>query len=319
MHGAPALPSLPLAPYVTPVEELTRLRRALGGGPRLLVKRDDAIAFAFGGNKVRKLRLVGADALATGADTLITAGGLQSNHARVTAATAATLGMQCVLVLNGASPAQATANTLLDNLLGARIEFVERREDRATTMAAIADALRRAGRRPYVIPIGASNPLGALAFVHAIDELESQGIAPQAIVHATSSGGTQAGLITGCVRAGLATRIIGVSADATAAELETDIRSIIQGMSTLVDIADTSLDEAPVVVDDGFVGDGYGIATPDSDEALQLAARTEALFLDSTYTAKAMAGLIARVRRREFKDDETVLFWHTGGQVGLFR
>ena len=109
MHGAAALPSLPLAPYVTPVEEMSRLRQALGGGPRLLVKRDDAIPFAFGGNKVRKMRLVGADAVASGADTLITAGGLQSNHARVTAATAATLGMQCVLVLNGTAPAQATA------------------------------------------------------------------------------------------------------------------------------------------------------------------------------------------------------------------
>src|SRR5687767_11246738 len=156
MHGAATLPSLPLAPYVTPVEDLSRLRHALGGGPRILVKRDDAIPFAFGGNKVRKMRLVSADAVAAGADTLITGGGLQSNHARVTAATAATLGMRCVLVLNGTAPADATANTLLDRLLGAHIEFVERREDRTMAMASIADGLRRAGRRPYVIPIGAS-------------------------------------------------------------------------------------------------------------------------------------------------------------------
>ena len=127
---------------------MSRLRQALGGGPRLLVKRDDAIPFAFGGNKVRKMRLVGAEAVASGADTLITAGGVQSNHARVTAATAATLGMQCVLVLNGAAPAQATGNTLLDGLLGAHIEYVDRREDRATAMASIADGLRRAGRCP---------------------------------------------------------------------------------------------------------------------------------------------------------------------------
>ena len=319
MHGVASLPSLPLAPYVTPVEELTRLRQALGGGPRILVKRDDAIPFAFGGNKVRKMRLVGADAVAAGADTLITAGGLQSNHARVTAATAATLGMQCVLVLNGTAPPQATGNTLLDGLLGARIEYVERREERATTMDAIADGLRRAGRRPYVIPIGASTPLGAAAFVQAIDEMKTQGVAPQTIVHASSSGGTQAGLVAGCIRAGLATRVVGISADATSAELQADIRSILGGMSSLVGIDARLLAEARVEVDDRFVGGGYGVATPESREALELAARTEALFLDSTYTAKAMAGLIARVRRREIADDETVLFWHTGGQVGLFR
>ncbi len=319
MHGAASLPSLPLAPYVTPVEELTRLRQALGGGPRILVKRDDAIPFAFGGNKVRKMRLVGADAVAAGADTLITAGGLQSNHARVTAATAATLGMQCVLVLNGTAPAHATGNTLLDGLLGAHIEYVERREERATTMDAIADGLRRAGRRPYVIPIGASTPLGAAAFVQAIDEMKTQGVEPQTIVHASSSGGTQAGLVAGCIRAGLATRVVGISADATSAELQADIRSILGGMSSLVGIDARLLAEARVEVDDRFVGGGYGVATPESREALELAARTEALFLDSTYTAKAMAGLIARIRRREIADDETVLFWHTGGQVGLFR
>ena len=319
MHGAAALPSLPLAPYVTPVEEMSRLRQALGGGPRLLVKRDDAIPFAFGGNKVRKMRLVGAEAVASGADTLITAGGLQSNHARVTAATAATLGMQCVLVLNGTAPAQATGNTLLDGLLGAHIEYVERREDRATTMASIADGLRRAGRCPYVIPIGASTPLGAAAFVQAIDELKNQGIEPQTIVHSTSSGGTQAGLIAGCIRAGLATRVIGMSADSSSADLEADIRAILAGMGSLVGISEGLLEAARVDIDDRFVGGGYGVASPESNEALQLAARTEALFLDSTYTAKAMAGLIARVRRREFNSDETVLFWHTGGQVGLFR
>jgi len=319
MHAAASLPSLPLAPYITPVEELSRLRRALGGGPRLLVKRDDAIPFAFGGNKVRKMRLVGADAVASGADTLITAGGLQSNHARVTAATAATLGMQCVLVLNGAAPAQPTGNTLLDGLLGAHIEYVERREDRATTMAEIADRLRGAGRHPYVIPIGASTPLGAAAFVQAIDELKAQGVEPQTIVHATSSGGTQAGLIAGCIRAGLSTKISGISADAASADLEADIRAILAGMGSLVGIEDQRLERARVDVDDRFVGGGYGVATPESREALELAARTEALFLDSTYTAKALAGLIASVRRREFDDDETVLFWHTGGQVGLFR
>jgi 1-aminocyclopropane-1-carboxylate deaminase/D-cysteine desulfhydrase-like pyridoxal-dependent ACC family enzyme len=272
MPAPVALPSLPLAPYVTPVEELARLRRALGGGPRLLVKRDDAIPFAFGGNKVRKMRLVGADAAAAGADTLITAGGLQSNHARVTAATAATLGMQCVLVLHGKAPARATGNTLLDGLLGAQIEYVERREDRAAAMESVADRLRSAGRRPYIIPIGASNPLGATAFAQAVDELKEQGVEPQTIVHSTSSGGTQAGLIAGSLRAGLSTRIIGISADSPSGDLAADIEGILRGMGTLVGVGGHRLEEARIEIDDRFVGEGYGIATPESVEALELAA-----------------------------------------------
>jgi 1-aminocyclopropane-1-carboxylate deaminase/D-cysteine desulfhydrase-like pyridoxal-dependent ACC family enzyme len=313
------LPSLPLAPYVSPVEELPRLRQALGGGPRLLVKRDDAIPFAFGGNKVRKMRLVGADAVARGADTLITAGGVQSNHARVTAATAATLGMKCVLVVNGEPPLPATANALLDALLGADIRYVATRQERAPAMQAIAADLQRGGRRPYVIPVGASTPLGAAAFVQAVDELVAQSVVPDAIVHATSSGGTQAGLIAGCVKARLKTRVIGVSADESSAALRSDIRGLLGGLGALVGVDASALENAPIEVDDRWVGGGYGVPSDESQEALQLAARTEAMFLDHTYTAKAMAGLIACVRHGEFTEDQTVLFWHTGGQVGLFR
>jgi L-cysteate sulfo-lyase len=319
METARALPSLPLAPYATPVEELSRLRRALGGGPRLLVKRDDALPFAFGGNKVRKMRLVGADALAKGCDTLITAGGIQSNHARVTAATAATLGMRCVLVVNGSEPAKPTANALLDRLLGAEIEYVKTREDRTAAMEAVADDSRRAGGRPYLIPIGASMPLGAAAFVRAVDELIAQDVTPDVIVHATSSGGTQAGLVAGCFIQKLPTRVIGISADEPSAGLSATVSTILDGLASLLDIAADGLRQAPVEVDDRFTGDGYGISTPQSIEALELTARTEALFLDHTYTAKAMAGLIERVRRRDFKSHETVLFWHTGGQVALFQ
>lgn len=307
-----------MAPYVSPVEELPRLRHALGGGPRLLVKRDDAIPFAFGGNKVRKMRLVGADAVAQGADTLITAGGIQSNHARVTAATAATLGMRCVIVVNGAAPERPTANALLDRLLGAEIKYVATRQERAPAMESVAEDLRRTGRRPYIIPVGASTPLGAAAFVQAVEELTAQCAAPDVIVHATSSGGTQAGLIAGCLVAGLATSVIGVSADEASGALERDIRVILAGLGPLIGADSARLQTARVEIDDRFVGEGYGVSTAASHEALELAARTEALFLDHTYTAKAMAGLIARVRRGDFRRDETVLFWHTGGQVGLF-
>jgi 1-aminocyclopropane-1-carboxylate deaminase/D-cysteine desulfhydrase-like pyridoxal-dependent ACC family enzyme len=319
MPVAPTLPSLPLATYVTPVEELARLRAALGGGPRLLIKRDDAIPFAFGGNKVRKMRLVGADAVERGADTLITAGGVQSNHARVTAATAARLGIRCILVVNGSPPQRATANALLDALLGADVRYVATRQDRALAMEQIAGELLRAGRRPYVIPVGASTPLGAAAFAQAVEELIAQGPAPDAIVHATSSGGTQSGLIAGCVKAGLPTRIIGVSADESSPSLVSDIRTILNGVSPLIGMDRGALEQAHVEVDDRFVGDGYGVPTPGSQEALELTARTEAIFLDHTYTAKAMAGLIARVRGGEFREDQTVLFWHTGGQVALFQ
>ena len=318
MPGAD-LPSLPLAPYPTPVEELPRLRRALGGGPRLLVKRDDAIPFAFGGNKVRKMRLVGAEALSLGADTLITAGGVQSNHARVTAATAALLGMRCILVVNGSRPERATANALLDQLLGATVVYVQSRDLRAPTMTGIAEDLLAAGRVPYVIPVGASTPLGATAFADAVDELAETGPFPSVIVHATSSGGTQAGLVAGCVRAGRSARVLGVSADAPAVELAEDVRRILTGMPDLVGVSVARLHKAAIEVDDRFVGDGYGVPTDESREALELAARTEALFLDHTYTAKAMAGLIARVRAGEFSEDDDVLFWHTGGQVGLFQ
>jgi 1-aminocyclopropane-1-carboxylate deaminase/D-cysteine desulfhydrase-like pyridoxal-dependent ACC family enzyme len=319
MFGAlRSLPSVPLAPAPTPVEELTRLRAALGGGPRLLVKRDDAIAFAFGGNKVRKMRLVAADAVATHADTLITCGGIQSNHARVTAAFAAKLGLRCILVANGAPPEHPTANAFLDRLLGAEIRYVQTPAERAPVMELAADEERAAGRRPYVIPLGASMPRGAAAFANAVPELLDQIAPPDVILHATSSGGTQTGLVAGCAAAGIRTRVIGVSADNSTADLAAEIRRILSGLSDLAGGDVKRFDEIPINVDDGFVGGGYGVPTSESREAIEVLARTEALFLDPTYTAKAMAALIAYVRRGDFTDAQTVLFWHTGGQVGLF-
>jgi 1-aminocyclopropane-1-carboxylate deaminase/D-cysteine desulfhydrase-like pyridoxal-dependent ACC family enzyme len=319
MFGAlRSLPSVPFAPAPTPVDELARLSAALGGGPRLLVKRDDAIAFAFGGNKVRKIRLVAAQAQGCGANTLITTGGVQSNHARVTAAAAATLGMKCILVVNGAAPEHPTANALLDKLLGADVRYVTARDDRAPAMERAAEEVRRIGGTPFIIPLGASTPLGAAAFVDAIAELAEQIDPPDVIVHSTSSGGTQTGLVAGCALAGWPTRVIGVSADESSAVLERDVRVLLGGLAELLGFASDRFASARVTVDDGFVGAGYGIPTAESREAIELTARTEALFLDPTYTGKAMAGLIARIRRREFDKGATVLFWHTGGQVALF-
>jgi D-cysteine desulfhydrase family pyridoxal phosphate-dependent enzyme len=313
------LPSLPLVTAPTPVEPLPGLSRSLGGGPSLFIKRDDAIPFGFGGNKVRKLALVAARAVADGADTLITAGGVQSNHARATAAAAARLGLRAVLVANGKAPEPLTANALLDHLLGAEVVYVPTRDDRTPMMLQVAERLRREGGRPYTIPIGASTPLGALGFVLALAELVDQIGAPDVIVHSTSSGGTQAGLVAGCRLLDLPTRVLGISADDSAASLQSQVGAIISGIADLADLDRASLSRGTAIeVDDSFVGDGYGIPTAESREALRLAARTDAIFLDPTYTAKAMAGLIAYVRQQKFKKDQTVLFWHTGGQVGLF-
>lgn len=319
MFGALAsLPTIPLAPEPTPVEELTRLREALGGGPRLLVKRDDAIRFGFGGNKVRKMRLIAADAVAQRADTLITTGGVQSNHARVTASAAARLGLRTILVANGAPNAKATGNALLDGLLGADVRYVSTREGRVPAMEAAAGEERAAGRRPYVIPLGASTPLGAVAFVQALDELLDQIPPPTAIIHSSSSGGTQAGLVAACAVSKIPTRVIGISADEPAAALGAQISTIIGGLWTLAGVDGSRFGQLPIEVDDGFVGGGYGIPTPESQAAIELTARTEALFLDPTYTAKAMAGLMAYIRRGHFSESDTVVFWHTGGVPGLF-
>ena len=313
------VPALQLTRAATPVEELTRLRTALGGGPRLFVKRDDAISFGFGGNKVRKLQMVAVAAMNAAADTLVTVGGIQSNHARATAAVAAKLGMGCVIIANGNPPARATANALLDQLLGADVEYISSRDERASALAAAIARLHREGKKPYAIPLGASTPLGALGFARAVGEMLQQMAAPSAIIHAASSGGTQAGLVAGCALHSLTTRVIGVSADDPAADIASKVRDIVRGVGELLGVDGEALAAVKAIeVDDTQVGDGYGIPSDASREAQRLAARNEALFVDHTYTAKALASLIARVREGQFRDDETILFWHTGGQVGLF-
>jgi 1-aminocyclopropane-1-carboxylate deaminase/D-cysteine desulfhydrase-like pyridoxal-dependent ACC family enzyme len=314
-----SIAALPLVRAPTPLEEMVRLRTALGGGPRLLVKRDDATPFGFGGNKVRKLQLVAAEALAAGADTLVTCGGVHSNHARATAAAAARLGLGCAIVANGVRPPRLTGNALLDDLLGAEVEYVATRAERGPGMKRVAERLRRAGRVPFEIPLGASTPRGALAYARAIGEMLRQVEAPDVIIHASSSGGTQAGLLAGCALHGLRTRVIGVSADDPAGEIADTVSRVIAGMGPLLDVdGDELATAAPIEVDDSFVGEGYGLPTDASVEAQRLAARTEVLFVDHTYTAKALAALIAYARDGRLRDDQTVLFWHTGGQVGLF-
>lgn len=305
-------PRLSLLSGPTPVQELSRLRATLGGGPRLLAKRDDAIPFGFGGNKVRKLEFTVAQALAEGADTLVTVGGVQSNHARATAAVAAKLGLHCVLILNGVPPVVPSGNLLLSQLLGAEVEYIPSRAERAEASEQSLTRLREEGRKPFFIPLGASTPIGALGFVAAMGELAEQDMVPDVIVHACSSGGTQAGLVAGAALHGLETRIIGVSADDPAEVIGDNVRRIIEGIDRF------HMLHGEIEVDDARVGEGYGIPTQESREAQALAAQTEALFVDHTYTAKALGAVIAYIREGRFSEDETVLFWHTGGQVALF-
>ncbi|MCC6770452.1 MAG: pyridoxal-phosphate dependent enzyme, partial [Gemmatimonadaceae bacterium] len=237
-----ALPHIALGALPTPIDDASRLRDAIGMGARLLIKRDDALPFGFGGNKVRKLGLVAAQALADGVDTLVTCGGVQSNHCRATAAAAARLGMACHIVANGAPPERLTGNALLDALLGAEVHYVADRTKRIPAMDALADGLRAEGRRPLIIPLGASTPLGALGLTLGVGEIVRQGIVPDVIVHATSSGGTQAGLLAGCALFGLHTEVIGISADDPVDDIGRVVTALGSGIEDLLGLANGALD-----------------------------------------------------------------------------
>ena len=314
--------SVPVARHPTPVDELSRLRSVLAGGlppgtiPRLLVKRDDALPFAMGGNKVRKMRLLVRHAIDQGADTLVTMGGVQSNHARVTAAMAAASGLRSVLVLNGPAPDPPTGNALLQRMFGAEIVSVGTREERDPAMRKVARDLEKQGRHPYVVPLGGSTPEGALAYADAFAELLDQIDPPDVIIHSTSSGGTQAGLAAGAALFGAPPRLVGISADDPSAAITAIVGALVPAIGAITGAQ--SLAHDAVEVDDTFVGGGYGVPTEASTQAMYLAARSEGLLLDPVYTAKAMAGLVARVRRGEYRADQTVLFWHTGGVPALF-
>jgi 1-aminocyclopropane-1-carboxylate deaminase/D-cysteine desulfhydrase-like pyridoxal-dependent ACC family enzyme len=304
--------------FTSPVARLERLEAALGAGaPRIFIKRDDLLPFALGGNKVRKLQMLAADATRAGATALITCGAVQSNHARVTAAAGAVLGLSVILVLSGERPDPPAGNYLRDMLFGAEIRVVPRREDRDPAMAEAAEDVRRAGGVPFVIPMGGSTPLGVMGVARAVAELSADRLKPDVIVCASSSGGTQAGLMAGCTLFGLPSRVLGISADLPADELKAVVSGLLDRTAVSLGSPAGSLAGAHgVEVDDGQVGAGYGAPTDAADEAVRLLARREGILLDSVYTSKAMAGLIAHVRAGQFSSGQTVLFWHTGGLVG---
>jgi len=318
-------PRFPLAHLPTPLEPLERLQRFLGG-PRLYIKRDDCTGLATGGNKTRKLEFLVGEALKLGATTIITAGGLQSNHVRQTAAAAARAGLKCHLVLNRNVPIEEPAyrnsgNFLLDRLLGAGTHICAEGETREGKMESLASELRRKGEIPYCIPVGGSNEIGALGYVSAMTELlrqaENARIRIDKIVVASSSGGTLAGLVTGklVTRAGVA--IFGVDVDGDPDGLLATVRSIAGACALKVELQQRVRPDAFEIVPD-YATPGYGMPNPGMIDAVKLLASLEGILLDPVYTGKAMAGLIGMIRKGRFAKDETVAFIHTGGTPALF-
>jgi len=290
------------------------------GGPELWIKRDDQTGLATGGNKARKLEFLVADALAQGADTLITGGAAQSNHARQTAAAAAKFGLACTLVLRGTQPPQVQGNLLLDRLLGAEVVWA-REQPLAGVMAQVAEKVRAAGHRPYAIPYGGSNPSGACGYVAAMEELLAQGAERNLhfdhVVLASSSGGTQAGLAVGARALGYEGRILGISVDEPAGALRQKLAGLATATAELLGLELTFAPE-DFAVDDGYLGGGYGVVGNLEREAIRTLAHTEGILLDPVYTGRACGGLLDLIRRGGFRPDERVLFWHTGGTAGVF-
>lgn len=317
-------PRLGLVQLPTPLEPMKRLTAHLGG-PRLWVKREDATGIGFGGNKLRKLDYVLHDAIAAGADTLVSGGVVQSNSQRQVAAAAAKLGLHCHLaVYHGrVSPPtaeyEASGNALLNRLFGAQLHNIPWNGDRNGAIEALGERLRQEGWRPYIIPYGVSNALGALGYASAADEIATQsttaGFCPSAIVHCSGSAATQAGLVVGASIALKGTRVVGIDIDAEPERVRSDVVRYAQAAA---DLLNTPFDETDVEVVAGHAGPAYGVPHDATVEAIRLAGSLEALVLDPVYSGKGLAGLIALVRAGRWRPNDNVIFVHTGGAPALF-
>ncbi len=318
-------PRVSLGHLDTPLEFMPRLTELLGG-PDLYVKRDDCTGLASGGNKTRKLEFLMADAVAQGADTVITQGATQSNHARQTAAAAARLGMRCIVLLEDRTGSRDDAyrysgNVFIERLIGAPTRTYAGGSDMNAAMQVVAEEVRAGGGKPYVIPGGGSNALGALGYVNCAFEIVEQANASQLVVdhvvHATGSAGTQAGLVAGFegMRSGIP--VLGIGVRAPRETQEANVYKLACETADLLGMSGAVAREK-VVANCDYVGDGYGKPTAGMLEAVTLLAQTEGLLLDPVYTGKGMAGLIDLVRKGRFKEGESVVFVHTGGSVALF-
>lgn len=308
--------------FPTPLIELTRLSKALNG-PKIFMKRDDNTGLALGGNKTRKLEYIMGDALAKGADTVITAGAIQSNHCRQTAGAAASLGLECHLVLGGAQPKQPQGNLLLDKIYGCHIHWAGDNR-KGEDIPALVEQLKAEGKKPYVIPYGGSNELGAVAFIEAYQELESQrcklDVSFTHIIFASSSGATHAGLMLGNRIFATNCQIVGINIDKGEMDqvpFDQHIVNLANSTAQLIS-ADCQFSAHDLILNSAYVGEGYGVIGELENEAIALTARLEGVLLDPVYTGRAMGGLIDMIRTGQIKPSDSVLFWHTGGAPALF-
>lgn len=318
-------PRIRFAHLSTPLEPMANLSKLLGG-PNLWIKRDDCTGLAGGGNKTRKLEFLMGDAVQKGADTIITQGATQSNHARQTAAIATKMGMECHILLEDRTGSKDieynyNGNVLLDQLFGASLSQFPADTDMNKAMAELAEKLKAQGKKPYIIPGGGSNVVGALGYVNAALEILGQandmGLRIDKVVHATGSTGTQAGLVTGFVASNSLIPVLGIGVRAAREAQEANVFKLAEQTAIHLGIEGVVKREH-VVANCDYVGAGYGLPTPGGIEAIELFARTESILLDPVYSAKGAAGLIDLIRKGYFKKDDNIVFVHTGGSQALF-
>ena len=319
-------PRLHFAHLPTPLEPLERISAELGG-PDLWIKRDDCTGLSSGGNKTRKLEFLLADALEQGADTIITLGATQSNHARQTCAISARLGLDCHILLEDLSGDHDEAyarngNVLLDQLHGASISLRPRGSDINHAMEKLAQQLRDDGKEPYLIPVGGSNEIGALGYVNAAFELVHQAnersLRIDHLLHATGSAGTQAGLVLGMEAIHSGIPVYGICVSRSREVQETNVFDLVQRSADFMGLGQDLVTRDRVAANGDYVGDGYGMPTDGMVEAVKLMARLEGILLDPVYAGKAFAGLVDLIRKGHFKKGENIVFLHTGGSVSLF-
>jgi D-cysteine desulfhydrase family pyridoxal phosphate-dependent enzyme len=317
------LPRARLCPLPTPLEELPRFSEALGG-PRVLIKRDDLTGLAMGGNKARELEFLLGEAVAREADTVITCGGSQSNHVRITAAGAAKLGMRAHLVLGPGEHEGLQGNILLDRMLGAEIHWVDTNDLDAQwkTMEDVAREAEAQGRRPFIIPRGGASPSGSVSYANCVLEMSQQlndmRIEAGWLFLPTGTGGTQAGLMVGARWImPQPFRVIGISVSRTSEDMRQRVAHHANEAAELLG-ASFSFSPEDVLVHDEYIGAGYGKPSAGGMEATRLMARTEGILLDPVYSAKGVAGMADMIRRGVVGRNDTVIFLHTGGQPAIF-
>ncbi len=315
-----SLSRFPLATLPTPLDELPRLSQELGA--RILMKRDDLTGFALGGNKARKLEFLVADALEKKRDVLVTGGGVQSNHIRSTAAAARKAGMDAVGVFFSSHGGERNGNLLLDEILGAQLIYAN--ADKNATERAIEDVcadLRAQGRSPYLIPVGGSTPRGCVAYMLAVQELQTQlraqNVQPDALVITTGSCGTHAGVLAGVKFFGLNASVHGVTVSRPVDECRVRLTRLLDTTAQFI-AQPLPVAAADIIVHGEYIGAGYTKITPEARRAIYRVAQLEGIFLDPVYTAKTMAGMFDLLRRGVLKQNSTIVFWHTGGAPGLF-